>query len=118
MKLWGKFFLALLTLSLLSYGISGTAYAAVEPLTVQTEEFYAEGNMITISGHVKDFDASDPMKNMDVTIQIIAPNGNLVTVLQPTPNADGDYSASFKAGGMMKARRPISPKRIFPKVSC
>ena len=50
MKLWGKFFLAVLTLSLLSYGISGAAYAAVEPLTVLTEEFYGEGNIITISG--------------------------------------------------------------------
>jgi len=102
MKFWGKFFLAILSLSLLSYGISDAAYAAIEPLSVTTEEFYAEGNIITISGHVKDFDMSDDQKNMDVTIQIIAPNGNLVTVLQPTPNADGDYSASFKAGGMMK----------------
>ena len=67
MKLLGKFFLAFLSLSLLSYGISGAAYAAVEPLSVITEEFYAEGNTITISGHVKDFDSSDPMKMMDVT---------------------------------------------------
>ena len=50
MKLWGKFFLAIFALSLLSYGISSTAYAAVEPLTVITEEFYGEGNIITISG--------------------------------------------------------------------
>jgi len=102
MKLSGKFFLAFLSLSLLSYGISGAAYASVEPLSVITEEFYAEGNTITISGHVKDFDSSDPMKMMDVTIAITAPNGNLVTVLQITPNSDGDYSKSFTAGGMMK----------------
>ena len=91
-----------MSLSLLSYGISGAAYASVEPLSVITEEFYAEGNTITISGHVKDFDSSDPMKMMDVTIAITAPNGNLVTVLQITPNSDGDYSKSFTAGGMMK----------------
>ena len=102
MKLWGKFFLAVLSLSLLSYGISGAAYASVEPLSVITEEFYAEGNTITISGHVKDFDTSDPQKSMDVTITITAPNGNLVRVDQVSPNSDGDYSASFKAGGMMK----------------
>jgi len=36
MKLWGKFFLAILTLSLLSYGISDAAFAAVEPLSVTT----------------------------------------------------------------------------------
>ena len=53
MKLWGKSFLAIFALSLLSYGISGAAYAAVEPLSIITEEFYGEGNTITISGFVK-----------------------------------------------------------------
>ena len=110
MKLWGKFFLAVLTLSLLSYGISGAAYAAVEPLSVITEEFYAEGNIITISGFVKNFDASDPQKRMDVTIVITAPNGNLVTVLQISPSSDGNYSDSFTAGGMIKAKGDYTVK--------
>ena len=49
MKLWGKFFLAIFAFSLLSYGISGAAYAAVEPLSVTAnKEFYAEGGTITI----------------------------------------------------------------------
>jgi len=79
MKLWGKFFLAVLAFSLLSYGISGVAYAAVEPLSVTTnKEFYGEGNKITISGFVKNFDASDPQKSSDVTIIILSPNGNRV----------------------------------------
>jgi len=104
MKLWGKFFLAFLSLSLLSYGISDAAYAAVEPLTVHTnKEFYGEGNTITISGFVKNFDTSDPQKSMDVTIVITAPNGNLVTVLQISPSSDGNYSDSFTAGGMISA---------------
>ena len=107
MKLWGKIFLAFLSLSLLSYGISDAAYAdghaAVAPLSVTTnKEFYVEGATITISGFVKDFDVSDPQKSMDVTITIFAPNENLVRVDQVSPNSDGDYSASFKAGGMMK----------------
>ena len=110
MKLWGKFFLAVLTLSLLSYGISGAAYAAVEPLTVLTEEFYAQGNIITISGFVKNFDASDPQKRMDVTIVITAPNGNLVTVLQISPSSDGNYSDSFTAGGMINAEGDYTVK--------
>ena len=110
MKLWGKFFLSVLALSLLSYGISGTAYAAVEPLTVITEEFYAEGNIITISGFVKNFDASDPQKRMDVTIVITAPNGNLVTVLQISPSSDGNYSDSFTAGGMISAEGDYTVK--------
>ncbi|SVD04026.1 uncharacterized protein METZ01_LOCUS356880, partial [marine metagenome] len=111
MKLWGKFFLAVLALSLLSYGISGAAYAAVEPLSVTTnKEFYGEGNTITISGFVKNFDASDPQKRMDVTIVITAPNGNLVTVLQISPSSDGNYSDSFTAGGMISAEGDYTVK--------
>jgi len=111
MKLWGKFFLIVFTLSLLSYGISGAAYAAVEPLSVTTnKEFYGEGNTITISGFVKNFDASDPQKRMDVTIVITAPNGNLVTVLQISPSSDGNYSDSFTAGGMINAEGDYTVK--------
>jgi len=111
MKLWGKFFLAVLALSLLSYGISGAAYAAVEPLSVTTnKEFYAEGGTITISGFVKNFDVSDPQKKMDVTIVITAPNGNLVTVLQISPSSDGNYSDSFTAGGMINAEGDYTVK--------
>jgi len=102
MKLWGKFFLAVLALSLLSYGISGAAYAAVEPLSVTTnKEFYAEGGTITISGFVKNFDASDPQKSMDVSITIWAPNGNLATIAQVSPSSDGNYSTTVKAAGMI-----------------
>ena len=111
MKLWGKFFLAVLSFSLLSYGISGAAYAAVEPLSVTTnKEFYAEGGTITISGFVKNFDTSDPQKKMDVTIVITAPNGNLVTVLQISPSSDGNYSDSFTAGGMISAEGDYTVK--------
>jgi len=111
MKLWGKFFLAVLALSLLSYGISGAAYAAVEPLSVTTnKEFYAEGSTITISGFVKNFDASDPQKSMDVSIQIFAPNGNLATIAQVTPSSDGNYSTTFKAGGMINAEGDYTVK--------
>ena len=111
MKLWGKFFLAILSLSLLSYGISGAAYAAVEPLSVITnKEFYVEGGTITISGFVKNFDASDPQKRMDVTIVVTAPNGNLVTVLQISPSSDGNYSDSFTAGGMISAEGDYTVK--------
>jgi len=102
MKLWGKFFLAVLTLSLLSYGISDAAFAAAEPLSVTTnKEFYTEGATITISGLVKDFDTSDDMRSMDVTLMVIAPNGNLVTVAQVSPDSDGNYSTTMVAGGMI-----------------
>jgi len=111
MKLWGKFFLAVLTLSLLSYGISGAAYAAVEPLSVVTnKEFYADGSTIKISGLVKDFDASDPQKNMPVSILIFAPNGNLATIAQVPPSSDGNYSTTVKAAGMISAEGDYTVK--------
>jgi hypothetical protein len=111
MKLWGKFFLAILTLSLLSYGISGAALAAVEPISVTTnKEFYTEGATITISGLVKDFDTSDDMRSMDVTIMIIAPNGNLVTIAQVSPGSDGNYSTTMVAGGMVNVEGDYTVK--------
>jgi len=111
MKLWGKFFLAVLTFSLLSYGISGAAYAAVEPLSVTTnKEFYVEGGTITISGFVKNFDASDPQKSMDVSITIWAPNGNLATIAQVTPSSDGNYSTTVKAAGMISVEGDYTVK--------
>ena len=111
MKFWGKFFLAILSLSLLSYGISDAAYAAIEPLSVTTnKEFYVEGATITISGFVKDFDESDPQKSVDVTIMILAPNGNLVSVAQVTPSSDGNYSTTVIAAGMINAEGDYTVK--------
>ena len=111
MKLSGKFFLAFLSLSLLSYGISGAAYAGVEPLSVKTnKEFYVEGATITISGFVKDFDTSDPMTSVDVTIMILAPNGNLVSVAQVTPDITGNYITSVIAAGMINAEGDYTVK--------
>ena len=111
MKLWGKFLFAILSLSLLSYGISGVAYAALEPISVTTnKDLYSDGATITISGFVKDFDAADPMKSFDVSILIFAPNGNLATVAQIPPNSDGNYSTTVKAAGMINAEGDYSVK--------
>ena len=38
---------------------------------------------------------------MDVTLMVIAPNGNLVTVAQVSPSSDGNYSTTMVAGGMI-----------------
>jgi len=103
--------LAILTLSLLSYGVSGAAFAAIEPLSVTTnKEFYTEGATITISGLVKDFDSSDDMRSMDVTIMVLAPNGNLVTVDQVSPSPDGNYSTTLVAGGMINVEGDYTVK--------
>ena len=102
MKHLGKFFLAIVTLSLLSSGISSAAFAAAEPISVTTnKEWYGHGSTIIIAGEVKDFDPSDPMKATDVTVIILAPNGNIVTVAQVPPSSDGSYSTSIRAAGMI-----------------
>jgi len=111
MKLWGKFFLAILTLSLLSYGVSGVAFAAVEPISVTTDKgFYTEGATITISGLVKDFDTSDPMRHMDVSILVLSPNGNIVSIDQVSPGSDGNYSTTMVAGGMINVEGDYTVK--------
>jgi len=110
-KYAGKFFITILSLSLLSYGISSAAYAAVEPISVATnKEWYAAGATITISGALKDFDASDPMKSFDVSILIFAPNGNIATVAQVTPSSDGSYSTTVKAAGMINVEGDYTVK--------
>ena len=102
MKHLGKFFLAIVTLSLLSSGISSAAFAAAEPISVTTnKEWYGHGSTIIIEGEVKDFDPSDPMYATDVTVIILAPNGNIVSVAQVPPSSDGSYSTSIKAAGMI-----------------
>ena len=111
MKLWGKYLFAILSLSLLSYGVSDAVYAAAEPISVTTDkDWYSDGAVITISGFVKDFDASDPMKSFDVSILIFAPNGNLATVAQIPPDSDGNYSTTVKAAGMISAEGDYNVK--------
>ena len=111
MKLWEKCLFAILSLSLLSYGVSDTVYAAVEPISVTTDkDWYSDGAVIIISGFVKDFDASDPMKSFDVSILIFAPNGNLATVAQIPPDSDGNYSTTVKAAGMISAEGDYNVK--------
>jgi len=111
MKLWGKYLFAILSLSLLSYGVSDAVYAAAEPISVTTDkDWYSDGAVITISGSVKDFDASDPMKSFDVSILIFAPNRNLATVAQIPPDSDGNYSTTVKAAGMISAEGDYNVK--------
>ncbi len=111
MKHLGKFFLAIVALSLLSSGISSAAFAAQEPVSVSTnKEWYAEGALIIISGAVKDYVQGDPLKGADVSILIFAPNGNLATVDQVTPDSDGNYSTTVKAAGMINAEGDYTVK--------
>ena len=90
------FLLAFLSITVMSYGMPIQSFAAgVAPLTVNVEfSSYREGAEIDITGYIKDYDQSN-----DVTIRIQDPNGSFVYLSQITPNSDGTYSDSVKAGG-------------------
>ena len=68
-------------------------------MTIETNSSsYVEGEVITVSGSVSDFRESDPYTNFDVTIRLIAPNNNIVSISQVSL-VDGFYSTSILAQG-------------------
>jgi len=74
-------------------GVTGT-------ITIGTDSSsYTTGEMINVSGSVSDYDESDPFKNFDMTLKLIAPNGNIVTISQIPLNSDGSYSTYIPAQG-------------------
>ena len=90
-----------------SYGFAyadhgGNHYTAegAGTITVGTDSTsYGTGEMINVSGSVSDYDESDPFKNFDMTLKLIAPNGNIVTISQIPLNSDGSYSTYIPAQG-------------------
>ena len=76
----------------------GFAYAATISVTTDSLS-YDEGEMISVSGSVSDYDESDPYKNFDVTLRLIAPNNNIITISQIPLNSDGSYSTFIPAQG-------------------
>ena len=91
--------LFVLSAIILSQGY-GFAHGAEDIVTVATDSSsYEEGEMISVSGSVSDYDESDPFKNFDVTIKLVAPNGNIVTISQIPLNSDGSYSTFIPAQG-------------------
>ena len=68
-------------------------------ITIETDSSsYEEGQVINVSGSVSDFRESDPYTNFDVTIRLIAPNNNIVSISQVSLD-DGFYSTSIIAQG-------------------
>ena len=69
-------------------------------ITIGTDSSsYTTGGMINVSGSVSDYDESDPFKNFDMTLKLIAPNGNIITISQIPLNSDGSYSTFIPAQG-------------------
>ncbi|MFQ6025232.1 MAG: PEFG-CTERM sorting domain-containing protein [Nitrosopumilaceae archaeon] len=70
----------------------------VEPIVVTTDkQSYGAGETIIISGEVRDL-----LSGVPVTVKVLAPNGNLVTVQQIDVGSDKKYMTEVTAGGQMK----------------
>jgi len=69
-------------------------------ITIETDSSsYEEGETVTVSGSVSDFRESDPYTNFDVTIRLLAPNNNIISISQASLDGTGFYSTSFLAQG-------------------
>ena len=90
MKITGLLAFALLSISILSYGISGPAFATSDPnpaLPISSElETYSNGALVKVSGSIPDYDSSS---GKGLTVIIISPDNNIVGIDQLTPNSNG-----------------------------
>ena len=78
---------------------TGDDFGVADLITVETDSSsYETGEIINVSGSVYDYDESDPYKNFDVTIRLIAPNNNIISISQVSLD-DGFYSTSILAQG-------------------
>ena len=76
------------------------AYAESQTISVETSSSsYEKGTAITISGLITNYDESDPNEVYEITLKIIAPNNNLITIDQIKPNSGGTYSTSVNTEG-------------------
>jgi len=76
----------------------GMAYG--EKLTLSTDSSsYEKGTTIEVSGLISDYDVSDPLKVYQITLRVVDPKNNIVTVSQFDPNDDGSFSTSINSDG-------------------
>ena len=83
-----------------NFQVASQSSEVVPIITIETDSSsYEEGEVITVSGSVSDFIESDPYTNFDVTIRLIAPNNNIVSISQVPLDASGSYVTSILAQG-------------------
>ena len=75
-------------------------YAESQTISVETDSTsYEKGSAITVSGLITNYDVSDPNNVFQITLRVIAPNNNIITVDQLVPNSGGTYSTSVNTEG-------------------
>ena len=78
-----------------------SAFAGSGDVTIGTDlSEYVKGDTISVSGSVAGFDDVDLFGNPtlavnDVTLRVVDPINNIVTIAQITPNSDGTFTASI-----------------------
>lgn len=89
---------AIAVFAILATGVSIPAYAQlIDAITVTTDkDSYVDGETITVIGQVR-----DRLSGYPVTLQVIAANGNLVTVEQLEVSEDKTYGIDITAGGAL-----------------
>lgn len=100
MKITGFLAFTLLSISILSYGISGAAFATSDPnpaLPISTDiDIASNGAAVTLSGTIPDYDSSS---GHGLTLIIKSPDNNIVGIDQIIVNSDGSFEKSYVAGG-------------------
>ena len=101
MKLSGFLAFTLLSISILSFGLTGAVNAqSALPVSVTTDSSsYTTGNSIAISGLIQNLAEFE----QPVVLMIVSPDGNIVTIQQVMPDSSGNYSVTVKAGGTMNS---------------
>ncbi len=94
MKVSGFLAFAILSISILSFGLTGAVNAqSVLPVSVETDfSSYTTGNSIVISGFIKNLSEYE----QPVVLMIVSPDGNIVTIQQILPDSSGNYSTIVK----------------------
>ena len=88
-------FVAVAILILAGTGIVSQAYAAFT-ITIETDKnIYDHSSVITVTGQAEPVDP----EGSEVSIQVFAPNGNLVYVAQISVNSNGNFSATLNTTG-------------------
>jgi len=91
---------ALLSISILSYGVNGSVFADehnIPPVFVEIDsDVIGNGGTVTISGIIKNYNSSE---GKGLTFIVKSPDNNIVTIGQLIPNSDGSFEKSIVAGG-------------------
>jgi len=103
MKVSGFLAFTLLSISIMSFGLTGAVNAQGLPLSVETDSSsYTSGELIKISGTIKNLTEYE----QSVTVMVVSNAGenvNIVAVAQVLPDSSGNYSTTVKAGGTMNS---------------